>query len=476
MLEPDEQSLINRITRRALLYRAGGAISAAVFNLSLPGEAYGLNQKRGDAKTEEQKNTEAKKNEAQKKEEAAAVFLSGNNLYRDLITYYNLGNHRTATDVDIKTTYWIARQLRGVGFQLKIQPFSLRQFFVRQTRLIVAGKQVRSFPMWPPRATGPNGIRAPLAAFNKGTPANSLRGRIAVVKFPFDARAAVFNGSVHSELIAAAARAGALAVVAITEGPTGELIALNSTAEASASPVPVVLSRPRDEAVFAQAIEQGTEAHLLVDGTNDPKAEAKNVVGKLERGRDWIVISTPQSGWFRCAAERGPGIALFLALARWASKRQSPTSFLFVSTSGHELGGLGMKSFLNTYAPPPGQVLCWLHLGAGIATWKWEQGTEGMKRLNQVDANRYLMSTDDLAPLLTDAFAGLPGLAPDTHRAVGEYELIRKAGYRAFGIAAAHTFHHTPADSPEMTAPELLEPVAKAITRALEAIEAKARA
>jgi hypothetical protein len=48
---------------------------------------------------------------------------------------------------------------------------------------------------------------------------------------------------------------------------------------------------------------------------------------------------------------------------------------------------------------------------------------------------------------------------------------MMKAGYRTFGIAAGHRFHHTPADSPEMTGPEILEPVGRALINTIEAIE-----
>lgn len=143
-----------------------------------------------------------------------------------------------------------------------------------------------------------------------------------------------------------------------------------------------------------------------------------------------------------------------------------------MSTSGHELGGLGMKAFLKELAPPPARVLCWLHLGAGIAACLWEETLAGLKRLQEPDSRRSLMTSRDLVPLLTSAFASLPGLTPTVDRAVGEFELIIKAGYRAFGIAAAHRFHHTPADSPEMTGPEILEPVGRALVKALEAIDA----
>ena len=81
------------------------------------------------------------------------------------------------------------------------------------------------------------------------------------------------------------------------------------------------------------------------------------------------------------------------------------------------------------------------------------------------------MTTPDLAPMLTTTFAGLPGLTPTVDRAVGEFEFILKAGYHTFGIAAGHRFHHTPADSPEMTGPDILEPVGRALMNSIEAAE-----
>lgn len=397
--------------------------------------------------------------------------LSGSKLYDDVITYYNLGEHRTSSDADVRTSRWLADQLRSAGLQAAFQTFGLRQFSLRQSRLSIGDKPIRCFPLWYPRATGSTPINAALALTDKsGRPA--LRGRIAVVRFPFDARSAITERSGHSEIIQAAATAGASAVVAITESVTREIIALNSPAGAEPWPIPVVLVGERDAPTLMAAVASGEKAaSLLLDGNDDHNATARNVIARLDRGKDLIVVSTPQSGWFRCAAERGPGVALFLGLARWASRRPSGSSFLFVSTSGHELGGLGMRAFQKELAPAPNRVLCWLHLGAGIAAYSWEEATTGWKRLQEPDSGRSLMSSPDLVSQLTSTFAGLPGLIPTTGRAVGEFEPILKAGYRTFGIAAAHRFHHTPADSPEMTGPDILEPVGRALIHALEGIE-----
>lgn len=449
-----------KVTRRELVCGAGALAGAVLFGERASG-AFLRRSPEGPS-------------QAKVRGGANAGPLSGEKLYEDVIAYYNLGEHRTASEVDLRTSQWLLDQLRAAGLKATLHSFTLRQFSVRQTRLMIGQQSIRAFPLWFPRPTGATPISAGLALFESNAEPGSLRGRIALVTFPASAGAAMHQGSIHSRIVLAAANAGASAVVAITEGATREIIALNSPAGAEPWPVPVVLAGQRDGPALAAAAGLRAKASLVLEGEDDSEATAKNVVARVDRGKDLIVVSTPQSGWFRCAGERGPGIAMFLGLARWASKRSTGASFLFVSTSAHELGGVGMKSFLNELAPPPERVLCWIHLGAGIATYSWEETETGLKRLREADPARLLMTSPDLVPLLTASFAGLPGLTPTVSRAVGEFEFMLKAGYRIFGIAAGHRFHHTPADSPETTGPEILGPVGSALIRTVESIESGA--
>jgi hypothetical protein len=449
-----------RITRRELMRGAGSFVSAVLLGESAMGRG-----RRSHVSARAIKSVDL----------TDAGPLSGARLYEDVIAYYNLGEHRTATEPDLGTSQWLIGQLRAAGLKATTQSFGLRQFFVHQTRLTVGDRNINAFPLWFPRGTGPSSINGPMTLLDKSRELRPAQGKIILTKFPFDIRSAVVSGSGHAEAILAASKAGASAVVAITEGSTREIIALNAVAGAEPWPIPVVLISPHDEGALMSAVRSGAKGSLLVDGVDDHDARAKNVIARLDRGRELIVVSTPQSGWFRCAGERGPGIALFLGLARWASRRPSGASFLFVSTSGHELGGLGMRAFQKELAPPPDRVLCWIHLGAGIATYTWEETASGLKRLREPDSRRYLMTSPDLVPMLTATFAGLPGLTPVVDRAVGEFEFMIKAGYRTFGIAAGHRFHHTPADSPEMTGPEILEPVGRALVNSVESVERNAK-
>ena len=449
-----------KITRRELL-RGAGTLAGAVF---VDKKVFGGHKRRSN-----------RARNANHRPAPDSGPLSGTRLYEDVIAYYNLGEHRTATEIDLRTSQWLLEQLRGAGLKATVQSFSLRQFFPHQTRLTIGERNTRAFPLWFPRSTGPNPVTGTLSMLVKSAEQDSLRGKLALVRFPADAGAAVVEGSIHSTLIRAAANAGASSVIAITEGPTKEIIALNSPAGAEPWPVPVVLVAQREEPALVDALKSSARVTLVIEGDDERDAKAKNVIARLDRGNDLIVVSTPQSGWFRCAAERGPGIALFLGLARWANRRASGSSFLFVSTSGHEIGELGMQAFLRELAPAPDRVSCWIHLGAGIASYSWEETQVGLKRLPEPDSRRLLMTSRELVPLLTTTFAGLPGLTPTVGRAVGEYEFLIKAGYRSFGIAAAHRFHHTPADSPEMTGPEILEPVGKALMNTLDTLEKNAK-
>jgi hypothetical protein len=450
-----DESTTRRSSRRTMLRQAGLAMLAAC----LGDLAFASRSQRGRS---------AARPAPEKPEPAAPI--SGISAYQDLIAYYNLGDHRTATKGDLRTSDWIATELRKAGFVTSFESFTVNQFFVSKTNLVVDGTVMASFPLWPPRTTGPGPIEARLAVYDRNRSAQ-MAGTIALLKFPFDARSSLLPGSIHGELIEGASRARARAAIAITEGPTGEIIALNSMPDLRPWPIPVLLAPGRKARELTDAAAGGARASLLLDGKDEPAAAARNVVGRLRTGKKVIVVSTPQSGWFRCAGERGPGIGLFLGLARWASKHLLDTGLIFVSTSGHELGEVGMEHFLREQAPSSGSTTVWLHLGAGIATWKWEQGEIGLRRLKEVDANRLLMCSKDLEPVLTPLFADLAGLKPDTSRAVGEMELLLDHGYRAFAIAAGHRYHHTPADNPETTAPELLEPVAAALVNALQAIQ-----
>lgn len=373
--------------------------------------------------------------------------VNGDRLYADVVQYWELGEHRTATPGDQLTSEWLRGGLRIAGLKVELQPFTVDQWFPSRTQIVGESYQAEGFPLWPAKAARVQG---------------KLGAEIEVTRLPYSI-GAVSPDSPVVKMVQSAAERGAKAIVIVTEGPAGEVIALNYEHGLQEWPIPAMLMGPRE----AASLSPGGDAVFVMEGEARKNATATNVVGRLRRGKRLVVVSTPKSGWFRCAGERGPGIALWLALARAAATRQTDTSFVFTANSGHELHDQGMKEFRASLAPAASEVACWIHLGAGIATWAWQDG----KKLNFAESRRLLQCTPDLAPVLAETFGGLEGLQPQPNRFVGE--LRHLDGYRRFGIAASHRAHHTPVDDPVTTGAAILEPVGRALLKTLDWIEAK---
>jgi hypothetical protein len=394
---------------------------------------------------------------------AAAVVgrdpLRGDALYADVAAYSALGEHRTATPADVQTSQWLRTELEAAGCSARLLPFRCEQFFPRKTELVVAGQVLPAFPLWRPRPTGPAPLRGVLG------------GNIALVKLPEARAGAIAPGDAVHHAIEQAVATGAAGIVAIVPSPSGEIFTLNVPTDGVRWPVPVLLAAQNDQPRLERWAAGRTPASLLLDGAYE-KAEAHEVIGRLDRGRRYTMITTPSSGWFHCAGERGPGIALWLALARWAATRKSPFTYQFVASSGHELDGMGLRQFMDREPPNLKDMACWLHLGAGIATYAYKRTAGGLEKLPGPSPLRKLYSVEKFRPLIKDAFAALPDLTPSSDRPLGEMIQMAEKGYPYFGFAGGSVFHHAPGDLPaRITGPELLEPVARALAAALVNIE-----
>lgn len=382
--------------------------------------------------------------------------LSGPVLYKDILHYASLGDHRTATETDHKTASWLASEMKIAGFAAELHPFFLQQFFPAKVSLRASGRDIQTSPLWWPKTTGPKPIAASFVRDPK--PDQPLGGKIAVIKLASVPGAALLPDCPVHKAVEPIARAGAVAAVIITASTTGELIQLNAMAGLDAWPLPILLAGEKDEPALIG------EGSFLLDGHYDPKARAFEVVGRFGNGPRTFIVSTPYSGWFRCAGERGPGIALWLGLARYVAKN-SRDRWIFVASSGHELHSKGILTFLEALAPKPSAVTAWLHLGAGIATYRFD----GRQRQSIASPMRRIYSTPVFVPLLKQAFAAMPELTPVvTDKPAGEMLEMAHKGYPYFGFAGGSTFHHMPGDLPERTTgPELLEPIGAALLQVL---------
>ena len=72
--------------------------------------------------------------------------LSGQVLFADVSTYDSFGVHRTATPGDQATSRWIAQELEGAGYEVKLDRWRLRQFMLDDARLTVGGEAIDCLP------------------------------------------------------------------------------------------------------------------------------------------------------------------------------------------------------------------------------------------------------------------------------------------------------------------------------------------
>jgi len=387
-------------------------------------------------------------------------------LRADLERHASFGLKFSGGPGDAATADWIAGRLRGIGYAVEESEFPAPFFVQRDARLTAGAASVGVHPQAPVVPTAPRGLTAPLALVEDDV--RDVRGRIALFVAPFGRHAALFPERGIGKTVREIAEAGAVAVVIVTTGPTGEAIALNAPEEPFV-PIPAAVLAPKAAAPFIEAARVGETATLVIDGEATQRP-SKNLVARLERGRRWIVISTPRSGWYHCVGERGTGTAAFLEMAAWARTRFPDVSVFLMNTGGHEYFFAGSHHVLDE-APPPEDTLAWTHVGAAIATRDAVERDGEWIMLDEADPQRTLMATEAARDAAATAFAGLSGLSEPTpvRPQAGELSTFTDRGYRAaFAVLGVHRWMHTMDDTLERVDARLVVPVLRAHQRTIE--------
>jgi hypothetical protein len=405
---------------------------------------------------------------------AADDMFSGAKLMADVEAYVGFGTHRTGSVGDLATSAWFADYWRGLGYEIEQMDVEAPNADTTVARLVAGGATFDGFAQPPLAFTPAEGITGKLVRWNEASPGD-VKGKIAYVHMPRDPSGITLGGPYRAAFQAAKA-AGAIGVVAAMSGPSGEVVAIN-TPVAMALDIPVLQLGDKLKPQLDGIVEVGQDVTLTVTGPGGTRV-GKNTVARYGAEGPWIIISTPQSGWFTCGGERGPGIAMSRALAAWAIKSELPVRWLFVATSGHEWIDHGAHLFHEQSAPEPNETALWWHLGAAFGARAYEETADGLVAQDTPNLTRALMATPDLVPLIETAFAGHPviekPMAADLSKALGEYRLVLEEGYPSgAGFWGGNAHFHTPIDGAEATTGAIMEPIARAIA---QVVEAKVRA
>ena len=359
--------------------------------------------------------------------------------------YEAQGIHRTGTEVDRKSGEWLAGEVSRIGLAPVLEEFTLSRVDPVAASITVDGRTIDGLPLFDGTFTGPEGVAGTLGNLDGEAPIG------------------------FAELAPNAAEAGALgearrhnrpqAIVVVTRGGRDGLCPSNADSFVRPFGPPVLQVASEEAAFLGQRARDGAKAVLMAHAERR-QAPAFNVVTRVS-GTDTsaapLVVMTPRSGWWSCASERGGGIACWLEIMRAVHAAKPARDVLFVASSGHELGHLGLDAYM---ARRPGLVTAakgWIHLGANIGA-------------AQGPANHLQASDDAMEEMMAGAME-TAGLRVDHRRPRnlaprGEAENVHRGGGRYISLIGNNDLFHNPSDEgPDVVDLVVIERFATAIAR-----------
>lgn len=359
---------------------------------------------------------------------------TGEHLYRIVQAYSALKGHRTGTPGDQATIEWFANELVKRGAKVDQVPYRFERY-VADCRLTAGGSEVKALSLY-------------YAAVGQVNSSHLHVAELAIVSN--------INAPGLDEVMARARRSGADAAVLATTGAGGRLFALNR-APTLGSGFPAVLA----PGSALQLLRQSA-IHLELDARLE-EAESVTVVGYLGQpdSSGFVVVTTSLSGWFRCAGERGTGIAICLHLAEGLAERWP---VMVVGTTGHEFYNLGLRRFLADHEIQPSAVI---HLGASVAA-----GTPGPDGSLTLAPSRWAQTTGGEGLVRRIEAALTPALLPvrsNPRPWMGEVADWVRFGVPLLSLLGPFPLFHTPDDLPERaTSPQLLGITSNAASEAAQ--------
>lgn len=342
-----------------------------------------------------------------------------------------IAEHRTGTPGDRQTSAWLAAQARATGLAAERQDFELSRWVPDVCTVAVGDVVVEGVPLFDGGTTGREGVGGRLVSLPRGGAAG---GSAAIGLGSFGNAA----GAANRALAGARNSDSWQALVAVSKMDarvTGLALQNADRFQAPFGP-PVLQVATEHEAWLQAAARRGGTAHVTVY-SNFETATASNVVCRIPGRRRRLaplVVLTPKSAWWVCTAERGGGIAVWLALLRHFAANRPRRDVLFVATSGHELGHLGLAHFLA--AGGVRNPRAWIHLGANFAA------VASRLRLQASDAELAGIARNALG----EADVPIAATTPPGGRPAGEARNIHDMGHRYVSLLGSNAWFHHPDD------------------------------
>ncbi len=357
--------------------------------------------------------------------------------------YEKQGNHRTGTAVDLASAAWLCGEVKNAGLEPAREPFPLSRVDPSSPGLIADGRRIEGLPLYDGAFTDARGVRGPIGPL----------GGDSVIGLGETAPNAAAAGALGE-----ARRSGRhRAIVCVTRGGRPGLCPSNADDFRKPFGPPVLQVSSEHAEWLAGLAARGAEVQVIARASRI-RTRAFNVTARIA-GTDAslppLIVMTPRSGWWSCASERGGGIAVWLETMRALAGARPARDVLFVASSGHELGHLGIHAFAERRPGILKHSHAWIHLGANIGAatspiLSAPAPDAPQEALISLRAGNTLQASDDeleAAMARALAAAGL-GVAHRNRNRVpaGEAELPHRGGARYVSVIGRNGLFHNPED------------------------------
>jgi len=347
----------------------------------------------------------------------------------DIIREYSAqGYHRTGTAVDTVSGAWLSDRIQGMGVPAFMDPIELDRVNVLYASFEFGGQTIEGEPLYDCTYTDVAGVTGRIGEIGSDA-------EIGVIMLPPST-----SSPAHSQLdeVRREARHKGIIIVSDSAYPADGIATLN--AEDFRAPVgpPTLQIANKYWQDLQVAISQRKTGTLVAFCEHKP-SKAYNVSARID-GSDPdlapMVIMTPRSGWWRCASERGGGIALLLELMRDLVENPPQRDVIFTANSGHELSHLGLDQMLHENPSLARDAYIWIHLGANFAA----TGSQIRLQYSSQDINNLTRRHLGRANLV-------PGVeTPLENRPLGEARNIYDSGGNFLSLLGNNPLFHHPDD------------------------------
>ena len=252
---------------------------------------------------------------------------------------------------------------------LNLESFNLSRVVPGECYLEVGGRRIQGLPFFDGGFTSQEGISGNLGAVGSG----------ATIGLGWVGRASGHLGAEPNvEFQENRGSSDYLGLVAVASGESPGLMASNAPDFREPFGPPVLQVSSEEGEWLGRQAQTFSPAHLVVSAQRQD-SECFNVTGRVpgaNQDASPLLVMTPRSGWWHCASERGAGLACWLEVIRNVAASQPFRDLIFVATSAHELGLLGLDDFLNRRPSLVQDAHCWLHFGADVGRQTRFSGTD----------------------------------------------------------------------------------------------------